>query len=63
MTLVARARRRGSFRASRLTALAGMALLGLLAVLPARLEAQCTLSGSPVCVRAESARRLAAHQL
>jgi hypothetical protein len=28
--------------------MAGTALLGLLAVLPARLEAQCTLSGSPV---------------
>ena len=49
MTLVTPASHHDHFRASRIViAMAAMALLGLLAALPARLEAQCTLSGSPV---------------
>jgi PKD repeat protein len=49
MTLMTSASRSDHFRASRIvTAMAAMALLGLLAALPVRLEAQCTLSGSPI---------------
>ncbi len=46
VTPVPPARRNDRFRRAA-TAMAGTALLGLLAGLPARLEAQCTLSGSP----------------
>jgi hypothetical protein len=46
MTLMIPAHPRDHFRASRIAV--AMAFLGLLAALPARLEAQCTLSGSPV---------------
>src|ERR1035437_905402 len=46
MTLMIPAYPRDHFRASRIAV--AMAFLGLLAVLPARLEAQCALSGSPV---------------
>ncbi|HEX7612873.1 MAG TPA: hypothetical protein VF371_08865, partial [Candidatus Limnocylindrales bacterium] len=46
MTLMISAHPRDHFRASRIAV--ALAFLGLLAALPARLEAQCTLSGSPV---------------
>ncbi len=58
MTLVTRARRNDRFRVS---AVAGTALLGLLAGLPARLEGQCTLSGSPVAFEPNPPGQPAAH--
>ena len=53
MTLLTPSNSRDHFRASRifsgaLAAMSATALIGLLAALPARLEAQCTLSGSLV---------------
>src|ERR1035437_2972106 len=47
MTLMTRSCPRDHFRAARVvSAMAALAFLGLLAALPARREAQCTLSGS-----------------
>ena len=62
MTLVTPARRNDRFRVSR-RAHGSLALLGLLAALPARLEAPVHAVGLARLVRTESARRPAARYL